>query len=90
MNTSPKLQELVVVTGASTGVGAATARNLAGKGFHVLAGVRREQECGKHMRLCTNRLQFHQRRHIHSFILSNCDNYGLCPNQQGPFPNVPE
>jgi NAD(P)-dependent dehydrogenase (short-subunit alcohol dehydrogenase family) len=34
--------ELIVVTGASTGIGAATARELARKGFHVLAGVRRE------------------------------------------------
>ncbi len=34
--------ELIVVTGASTGIGAATARELAHKGFHVLAGVRRE------------------------------------------------
>jgi NAD(P)-dependent dehydrogenase (short-subunit alcohol dehydrogenase family) len=35
---------LVVVTGASTGIGAATARELAGRGFHVLAGVRRESD----------------------------------------------
>src|SRR5580693_3345542 len=35
-------RELIVVTGASTGMGAATARELAHKGFHVLAGVRRE------------------------------------------------
>jgi NAD(P)-dependent dehydrogenase (short-subunit alcohol dehydrogenase family) len=34
--------ELIVVTGASTGMGAATARELARRGFHVLAGVRRE------------------------------------------------
>ncbi|OBK33181.1 dehydrogenase [Mycobacterium sp. 1245111.1] len=34
--------ELVVVTGASTGIGAATAKELARKGFHVLAGVRRD------------------------------------------------
>lgn len=34
--------ELIVVTGASTGMGAATAKELAGRGFHVLAGVRRE------------------------------------------------
>ena len=34
--------ELVVVTGASTGIGAATARELAGRGFHVLAGARRD------------------------------------------------
>jgi NAD(P)-dependent dehydrogenase (short-subunit alcohol dehydrogenase family) len=35
-------RELVVVTGASTGIGAATARELAFRGFHVLAGVRRD------------------------------------------------
>jgi NAD(P)-dependent dehydrogenase (short-subunit alcohol dehydrogenase family) len=34
--------ELIVVTGASTGIGAASARELAHKGVHVLAGVRRE------------------------------------------------
>jgi NAD(P)-dependent dehydrogenase (short-subunit alcohol dehydrogenase family) len=37
-------RELVVVTGASTGIGAATARELAGRGFHVLAGVRRDTD----------------------------------------------
>jgi NAD(P)-dependent dehydrogenase (short-subunit alcohol dehydrogenase family) len=35
-------QQLVVVTGASTGMGAATARELAARGYHVLAGVRRK------------------------------------------------
>src|SRR5271156_7115958 len=35
-------RELIVVTGASAGMGAATARELAHKGFHVLAGVRRD------------------------------------------------
>ncbi|WP_406816521.1 SDR family NAD(P)-dependent oxidoreductase [Mycobacterium sp. M23085] len=30
------------MTGASTGIGATTAKELARKGFHVLAGVRRE------------------------------------------------
>jgi NAD(P)-dependent dehydrogenase (short-subunit alcohol dehydrogenase family) len=39
MTTSP-LKELMVVSGASTGIGAATARRLAAMGFHVLAGVR--------------------------------------------------
>ena len=34
--------ELVVVSGASTGMGAATARALAEQGYHVLAGVRRQ------------------------------------------------
>src|SRR5258708_14039515 len=35
---------LVVVTGASTGIGAATARELAKRGFHVLASVRRDAD----------------------------------------------
>jgi NAD(P)-dependent dehydrogenase (short-subunit alcohol dehydrogenase family) len=34
----------MVVSGASTGMGAATARQLAGRGYHVLAGVRRETD----------------------------------------------
>ncbi|MBV9687673.1 MAG: SDR family oxidoreductase, partial [Alphaproteobacteria bacterium] len=37
-------RELLVVTGASTGIGAATARELACRGFHVLAGVRRDTD----------------------------------------------
>ncbi len=36
--------ELIVVTGASTGIGAATARELAQRGFYVLAGVRRKND----------------------------------------------
>ncbi len=44
MTASTESQALAVVTGASTGIGAATARELAGRGFHVLAGVRREQD----------------------------------------------
>jgi NAD(P)-dependent dehydrogenase (short-subunit alcohol dehydrogenase family) len=39
--TEPLRCEIVVVTGASTGIGAATARELARRGFHVFAGVRR-------------------------------------------------
>ena len=39
--TEPLRREILVVTGASTGIGAATARELARRGFHVLAGVRR-------------------------------------------------
>jgi NAD(P)-dependent dehydrogenase (short-subunit alcohol dehydrogenase family) len=34
----------VVVTGASTGIGEATARHLAGLGFDVLAGVRKDED----------------------------------------------
>ncbi|WP_235882222.1 SDR family NAD(P)-dependent oxidoreductase [Streptomyces apricus] len=41
---SPQSQEIVVVTGASTGMGAATAREMARRGFHVLAGVRRDSD----------------------------------------------
>jgi NAD(P)-dependent dehydrogenase (short-subunit alcohol dehydrogenase family) len=37
-------QQLIVVTGASTGLGAAAARELARRGFHVLAGVRRDAD----------------------------------------------
>jgi NAD(P)-dependent dehydrogenase (short-subunit alcohol dehydrogenase family) len=35
---------IMVVSGASTGMGAATARELAARGYHVLAGVRRERD----------------------------------------------
>lgn len=38
----PSRHQLVIVTGASTGLGAATARELAARGYHVLAGVRRD------------------------------------------------
>jgi NAD(P)-dependent dehydrogenase (short-subunit alcohol dehydrogenase family) len=38
----PDRRELIVVTGASTGMGAAVAKKLADNGFHVLAGVRRD------------------------------------------------
>lgn len=41
---SQQAQKLVVVTGASTGMGAATARVLSRRGFHVLAGVRRVRD----------------------------------------------
>lgn len=44
MTPSPESQQMVIVTGASTGIGAATARELAHRGFHVLAGVRRDQD----------------------------------------------
>lgn len=36
--------ELIVISGASSGIGAATARELASRGFHVLAGVRRTED----------------------------------------------
>jgi NAD(P)-dependent dehydrogenase (short-subunit alcohol dehydrogenase family) len=47
MTASTEAGEIVVVTGASTGIGAATARELARRGFHVLAGVRRDRDAEK-------------------------------------------
>jgi NAD(P)-dependent dehydrogenase (short-subunit alcohol dehydrogenase family) len=44
MEAHPDRNELIVVTGASTGIGAATVKELARRGFHVLAGVRREAD----------------------------------------------
>jgi len=43
-NRAAENQELVVITGASSGIGAATARELARSGFYVLAGVRRDRD----------------------------------------------
>ncbi|NGO74687.1 SDR family NAD(P)-dependent oxidoreductase [Streptomyces sp. YC504] len=40
----PHKQELIVVSGAATGIGAATALELASMGYHVLAGVRTDRE----------------------------------------------
>jgi NAD(P)-dependent dehydrogenase (short-subunit alcohol dehydrogenase family) len=37
-------RELVVVTGASSGIGRAAAEHLAGAGFHVLAGIRSDRD----------------------------------------------
>lgn len=42
--TTTSTGELIVVSGASTGIGAATARELASRGYHVLAGVRRNED----------------------------------------------
>ena len=44
MSAEPKDRGFVVVTGTSTGIGAATALHLANEGFHVFVGVRREPD----------------------------------------------
>ena len=44
MTASTETQEMVIITCASSGIGAATARELARRGFHVLAGVRRDHD----------------------------------------------
>jgi NAD(P)-dependent dehydrogenase (short-subunit alcohol dehydrogenase family) len=44
MTLSHEIRESIIVSGASTGLGAATAHELARRGFHVLAGVRAERD----------------------------------------------
>jgi NAD(P)-dependent dehydrogenase (short-subunit alcohol dehydrogenase family) len=49
MEPVPPTRPAVVITGASTGIGAATAVELAGRGFRVFAGVRKDAD-GDHLR----------------------------------------
>ena len=44
MSTNNRPQRSVVITGTSTGIGAASALYLAERGFHVFAGVRRQED----------------------------------------------
>lgn len=49
--------QIVVITGASTGIGRATALHLDGLGYTVFAGVRREQDGTELTRLASERLR---------------------------------
>ena len=42
-----RTRRIAVVTGASSGIGLATAQELARRGFHVLAGVRKQQDADR-------------------------------------------
>ncbi len=50
-------QRSVVITGASSGIGAACAQYLDGRGFTVWAGVRRAEDGDELARLCSSRLR---------------------------------
>ncbi|PBC36061.1 dehydrogenase [Rhodococcus sp. ACPA4] len=47
MTLSTETSQLAIVTGASSGIGKATAQRLAADGFHVLAGVRKQSDADK-------------------------------------------
>lgn len=61
-------KDYVVVTGASTGIGFATSQTLAKYGFHVLAGVRAQQDLEKLQKSHPN---------IQSFILDVADSNSI-------------
>ena len=85
-----------MVTGASTGIGAATARELARRGFHVFAGVRRgpDADALRATNLEPIRLDITNEAEIAAQVKRIADYPGRCPlralvNNAGVAVNAP-
>jgi len=81
MLTTDKKNEIIVVTGTSTGIGNATAKELASRGFYVLAGVRREidAEAIRAENIEPIMLDITNEKHISNLIKRINENYNKRP-----------
>lgn len=76
--------KVVAITGASSGIGAATARHLAGKGAHVVVGARRTDRLdqlvadltGSGAQALARRLDVANRADVEAFVASAVDRFG--------------